>query len=105
MTREEKTEYLSKYRIQQAKINRLNFQIAAIPANREKYETQIKECEKIRNKIEDAIDSVDGGVLSEILAEKFISGRKIEEIAEMISYSVRQTERLLKKALETLCFA
>ena len=47
----------------------------------------------------DSIDAVDGGILSEILSQKYICGRSLEEIGYLINYSKRQTERLHIKAL------
>ena len=95
-------EYLSSYRILGTKIARLRGMIEINPESKEKYSARIKECRKKREKMEDEIDSVDGGILSEILALKYICGKTLEEISLMIGYCKRQTERLHLKAIEGL---
>ncbi len=100
---EEKREYLLKYRILNSRIKRLSFLIEENPENAENYKAKINETKLLRDKIEADIDNVDGGVLSEILAEKYICGKSLEEIAEIIGYCKRQIERLHIKALQKFC--
>lgn len=100
---ESKREYLSHYRLWQVKIRRMNDMLKACPEKSEIYQNEIEQCRRERDRIEQSIDAVDGGILSEILSQKYICGRTLEEIAFMIGYCKRQTERLHLKALERLC--
>ncbi len=100
MTIEEKKAYLGSYRVLQLKIERVRTLMSANPSRLDKYKGTLHRAERMRNKIEDEIDAVDDGVLSEILYGKYICRRSLEEIAYRISYSKRQVERLHIKALE-----
>ena len=95
---EEKRNFLRQYRFMLSKISMLEIS----PENAEKYKKDIAETIKKRDFIEDRIDSVDGSLLTEILSEKYICGKSLEEIALGLSYSKRQIERLHLKALEKL---
>ncbi len=99
---EEKKNYLGLYRILQAKILRLGEMMDTQSDNAEKYLKQRENARAMRNKIEDDIDAVDGGLLTEILSQKYICGRSLEEIAFMTNYCKRQIERLHLKALDRL---
>ncbi len=103
MTTESAREYLSKYRALCLKENRLKYMAEDSCESRKRYEKQIKKCEKLKKTLEDSIDRVDGAVLSEILASKYICGRSLEETAELIGYCKRQVERLHVKAIEIFC--
>ncbi len=92
-------EYLKRYRLLQAKITRLEQMLSECPEKREKYLKELNSAITLRDGIEDSIDAVDGGILSEILSQKYICGRSLEEIGYLINYSKRQTERLHIKAL------
>ena len=96
---ENNKEQLKKYRILISKISRLKNMINLCPENGKRYEREINNCISERDNIEDAINRVDGGVLSEILSLKYMCGKTLEEIALDICYSKRQTERLHIKAL------
>ncbi len=72
------------------------------PDKEELYRRQLDECVRLRDKMEEEIERTDGGILSEILAQKYICGKSLEEIALLIGYCKRQTERLHLKALEKL---
>lgn len=98
--RKEKKKYLSLYLIQEAKINRLETMKKISPDKADLYAQKIKQCITLRDEIETKIKNVDGGVLSEILFQKYIFGKTLEEIGYIINYSKRQTERLHIKALE-----
>ncbi len=100
MTIEEKKKYLSSYRVQQMKIERVRLLMSANPARMDKYKGSLHRAERRRNKIEDEIEAVDDGILSEILYGKYICRRSLEDIAARLSYSKRQMERLHLKALE-----
>ena len=99
---EEKKNFLRQYRFMLSKIRRLKSMLEISPENAEKYKKDIAETIKKRDFIEDRIDSVDGSLLTEILSEKYICGKSLEEIALGLSYSKRQIERLHLKALEKL---
>lgn len=95
-------EYLSSYKILGTKIARLKEMLELNPENREKYSAEIENCKKKREKMETEIDTLDKGILSEILALRYICGKTLEEISLMIGYCKRQTERLHLKAIEAL---
>ncbi len=99
MSVDEAREYLKRYRLLQAKITRLEQMLSECPEKREKYLKELNLAISLRDGIEDSIDAVDGGILSEILSQKYICGRSLEEISYLINYSKRQTERLHIKAL------
>lgn len=103
MDSEKGKEYLSSYKLLGTKINRLKEMIVLNPENADAYKENILNCRKKRNKLENEIDSVDGGILSEILALKYICGKTLEEISLIIGYCKRQTERLHLKAIDKLC--
>lgn len=97
---EEKKRYLSLYRIQQAKIRRISEMMSANPEKCELYKIQIKKARLLRDNIESDIQAVDGGILSELLAQKYLCGKSLEEISYCLNYSRRQIERLHIKALQ-----
>lgn len=100
----QKKQYLNSYLLQQSKIGRLKQMIIINPDLKDNYEKQIKNSNSLRNEIEQKIAQVDDGILSEILFQKYILGRPLEEVALVINYSKRQTERLHIKALEKFKF-
>lgn len=90
---------LKKYRVLLTKISRLKSMILLCPENKKRYADEIDRCVKARDKIETAIDRVDGDIFTEILSLKYMCGKTIEEIALDICYSKRQTERMHLKGL------
>lgn len=98
--RKNKKQYLNKYLLQQAKIDRLNKMVFLNPDLKAKYQREIQNAKTIRNEIENKIESVDNGILSEVLFQKYILGRTLEEVSLAINYSKRQTERFHIAALE-----
>ena len=96
----QKKEYLSLYLLQNEKIRRLSETALQNPEDNEKYILQIESAQTLRREIEDKIESVDGGVLSELLYLKYICGKTLMEISYELNYSVRQIERLHIKALQ-----
>ena len=96
---EEKKQYLSLYLLQHAKIHRLNGMICENPSRRQEYLKQIEEVNNIRCQIEEKINQVDGGVLTELLYLKYVCGKTLLEISYILNYSLRHTERLHIKAL------
>lgn len=105
MTRQAKKQYLKSYRLQQAKIKRFNDLIIEYPDKRDLFHICIEKVELFRKKIERQIENVDGTLLSEILFQKYVCGKTLEEISYLLNYSHRQIERLHIKALEnfSLC--
>lgn len=98
--RKNKKKYLSSYLLQQSKINRLKQMIVLNPDLENDYKDQIEKAKTLRNDIEKKIALVDNGILSEILFQKYILGRTLEEISLVINYSKRHTERMHITALE-----
>lgn len=98
--REEKKQYLKSYLLQEAKINRLNQMIIINPQNRSEYNNKIIASNKLRNEIEAKINTLNDPLLSELLIQKYILGRTLEEIGYILNYSKRHIERLHIKALE-----
>lgn len=96
----EKKEYLSLYLLQNEKIRRLKETAFKNPEEKEKYISQIKAAQTLRREIEDKIEAVDKGVLSELLYLKYVCGKTLMQISYELNYSVRQIERLHIKALQ-----
>lgn len=95
-----KKAYLNSYLLQQTKINRLKQMAVLNPDLQNEYKKQIETSKNLRYDIEQKIAAVDGGILSELLFQKYILGRTLEEIGLVLNYSKRHTERLHIKALE-----
>ena len=95
----EKKEYLSLYLLKSEKIRRLRETALQNPEEKEKYILQIKTAQSLRREIEEKIEAVDGGVLSELLYLKYVCGKTLMQISYELNYSVRQIERLHIKAL------
>lgn len=102
MSIDEKRTYLKKYRVQQSKINRMQEMLVECPEKTETYLMAIKGARDIRDKIEQEIEAVDGSLLSEILFQKYICCKSVEQISLDMNYSKRQIERLHLKALDNL---
>lgn len=96
----QKKKYLSQYLLQEAKINRLYEMIRINPAKAEEYEIKISNCKNLREDIEQKISTVDDELLCELLWQKYILGKTLEDIAVILNYSKRHIERLHIKALE-----
>ncbi len=97
-----KKEYLELYLIQQAKIERLRDQMKINPKTVRRYRKKIRDAERLRRRIEDTIDAVDGGILSEVLSQRFLCGKSLEQIAITLNYSKRHIERLYIRAMEKI---
>ena len=95
-----KKEILELYLIQQAKIDRLRDQMKINPKTVRRYRRKIRDAERLRRRIEDAIDNIDGGILSEVLSQRFLCGKSLEQIALTLNYSKRHIERLYIRAME-----
>ena len=92
--------YLRNYILQKRRIIRLNEMILTTPKNKKRYSAQIKECEKTAEEIEKKISRLDNDLLREVLFLKYVCGKSLVEISDIISYSRRHTERLHIMALE-----
>lgn len=95
-----KKKYLKSYLLQQSKIDRFQEMILSNPSKRGLYQHQITACENKRNRIEEKIAAIDDEVLQEILLQKYIFGKTLEEISIILNYSKRHTERLHHSAIE-----
>ena len=93
---------LKKYRVLLTKIGRLKDMMQLCPENKSRYLADMNACITERDRIENAINTVDGDLLSEILSLKYMCGRTLDEIALDICYSRRQTERMHVKALSLI---
>ncbi len=100
MTVGEKREFLKKYRVLITKIQRIGEMLETATDRKEKYINDMNIAKGIRDKIEDMIEKVDGGILSEVLFQKYICGKSIEATALSMNYSKRQIERLHLRALQ-----
>jgi len=98
--RKNKKKYLKSYLLQQTKIDRLIKMKAINPNFKEIYEEQIKNANELRNEIEAKILLIDDEILSEVLFQKYILGRTLEEVSLAINYSKRHTERMHTRALD-----
>ncbi len=96
----EKKKFLNHYLLQEAKINRLYEMIRINPIRKEEYESKIKRCKELRLEIEEKINNVDDELLCELLFEKYILGKTLEDISVILNYSKRHIERLHIRALE-----
>jgi len=94
--------YLKGYLILESKLNRLKEMKKKNPENIEFYKYEIKNVYKKRNKIEEKIETVENEISREILYNKYILGKTLEEISLEINYSKRHTERLHIKALKEI---
>lgn len=102
MTVEEKREYLELYALQLARINRYSTLSARNADKMEKYKVKINSAISLRDIIEDDIDRIEDKKESEVLAQKYLCGKTLEETAYMLNYSKRQIERIHLNALEHL---
>ncbi len=97
---QEKKEYLSRYLLQETKINSLRQLEQLTPQEKLRYKSAVFACLEIRLQIEEKIKRVDDDLLSEVLRQKYVFGKTLEQIALTLNYSKRHIERLHIKALE-----
>ena len=102
MTNSEKKVHLREYRIQQSKILRMTEILQKYPNEAERCREKIRDAWQVREGIENEILSLQDNMLREILAQKYLCGHTLGQIAERMNYSKRQIERLHVKALEHL---
>ncbi len=98
--RNKKKSYLSSYLLQEQRITRIRSMIHLNPELSENYKKEIEKAIQKREKIENQIMDVDGGILSEVLYQKYIFGKTLEDIGYTLNYSQRHIERLHIKALD-----
>ncbi len=97
-----KKEYLKLYLIQESKIDRLKQMKRTNKSLKNRYDNEIKKSILLRKEIEEKIEKVDNAVLREILYNKYILGKTLEEISFIVNYSKRHVERLHIKALDKI---
>lgn len=97
---QKKKEYLNSYLNQEALIERFHQLLLINPENKEYYNQKILNAKALRNDIEFKISLVKDERLCELLYQKYVLGKTLEEISYIINYSKRHTERLHIKALE-----
>ncbi len=98
--REQKKKYLSSYLLQETKIQRLKNMMISNPEMTDEYSKEVMKATRLRQKIEKQIALVDDGILSELLFQKYIFGKTLEDISYVLNYSPRHIERLHIKALD-----
>ncbi len=98
--RKEKKKFLNSYLLQETKINRIRNMSNVNPELKVHYDNALKEALELRLKIEKQIAEVDGGILSELLYQKYIFGKTLEDISLILNYSTRHIERMHIKALD-----
>ncbi len=102
LTFDEKREYLELYALQIARINRLYLLSVKNADKSKKYEAQLNSAKSLRDIIEYDIEKLPDKFESEILAQKYLCGKSLEETAEILNYSKRQVERIHLTAIEHL---
>lgn len=98
-----KKTYLNNYRLQEDIIRSLKRVCTENPTKSDICAVKIQECENIRIQIAEKISAVDDPRLQVLLYEKYINGHTLEEIALILNYSKRHTERLHIAALKAIC--
>lgn len=102
MSMEEKKIYLEQYSLALAKINRCSLLSSKNVDKSDKYKKQMNEAQVLRDFIENDIDNITDKIESEVLAQKYLCGKTLEETAVILNYSKRQVERIHLNALEHL---
>ncbi len=96
----EKKKYLNSYLLQNTVIKRLTEMCDSYPEQKEKYHKEIKIAKQKRIEIENKISAVDDTLLRELLFQKYVFGKTLEEISLVLNYSKRHIERLHIKAID-----
>lgn len=99
---DDKRVYLEQYPLALAKISRCYLLSAKNADKSEKYKREMSEAILLRDFIEDDIGKIADQVESEVLAQKYLCGKTLEETAVLLNYSKRQVERIHVSALEHL---
>lgn len=95
-----KKEYLKSYRLQENVIRTLKRIAKENPTEAEICRKKISDCENRRLKIAEKIEQMTDYRLKVVLYEKYINGHTLEEVAQILNYSKRHTERLHIAALK-----
>ena len=98
----EKKRFLKRYLILEAIISRYRHMAFLDPRRKKNYESLILQADISRREIEEKIYSVEDELLIELLFQKYILGKTLEEISGILNYSKRHIERLHIKALEKI---
>ncbi len=99
MCLEEKKKYLKNYQVVATALKRTERQIM-LYGKREEILKEQKEYVATLSKIKEEISLLDEPLLREILIQKYLCGLTLNKISGNLNYSIRQTTRLHKKALE-----
>lgn len=94
MSYDEKKLYLQNYAVYIAMASRIRKMMIAYPSEASRFLPKLKIALRICENIENEIELVKPQLLSEILAQKYLGGKSLDEIAEVMNYSKRQIERL-----------
>ena len=95
----QKKEYLSSFLLQQTKINRLQTMLDDGTISQEEFDERISACKQKRLEIEEKIEKIENETLREVLTQKYLCGKTLEQIALILNFSKRHTERLHITAL------
>lgn len=99
---ERKREHLEMYMVFTIRLHRLYSQRDAHPESEGKYSDMIYDTLLKMGTIEDAVEKIPNLKEREVLANKYLCGKTVNEISTFMNYSRRQTERYLKSALENI---
>ena len=99
MTNDEKKRYLQNYRLTAAALKRTERQIF-LYGERENVLKEQKEYIFALKKVKEELSLIEEPLLREILTQKYLCGLTLSKVADNLGYSLRQTARLHKKALE-----
>lgn len=83
--------------------NQIELAVEKIIALEGQINTKIDEMLKTKQRVEKAIQTVQDGTLREVLVQRYILGKKWEQIADDMNYSWRRIYQLHGKALLQLC--
>jgi len=97
-----KKEYLKQYLYQERMINTYSQLLLIYPEREAEYRGKIDGCVQIRKEIEAKISAVEDTLLREVLYNKYIFGKTLEQISYILNYSKRHIERLHVKAVEKI---
>ena len=100
MSYDEKKLYLQNYAVYIAMSSRIKEMIKSYPSEKARFLPQLNLAMRICECIENEIELVKPRILSEILAQKYLSGKSLDEIATLMNYSKRQIERLHRSAIK-----
>lgn len=102
MTRDETKRYLEGYLINMARAQQLKRKLEVYSMSAPSIEKEIDCYVNESGRIERHISSCEDMLAREIITRKYIYGQSLEMIAEALSYSVRQIQRILNTAVEKL---